>query len=170
MGLLKMAVHYSGDGDSEFVPIDLKKAYRMIKPVAMVATKGKKHYDLTPYVWIMPLDFEPVTRVVFSSDPDHQTVANIRRTGEFAVCFPSEGKEPFIHLCGTVSNPEADKYGLFKIDADSAEKVDARIPKKSVSGWIEFRLIRIVAEGSVVLVMGEAVAAYGRPDIFSWAN
>ncbi len=143
-----------------FRKMDLKKAYKMIKSPAVVASKGEKFYNLTPYSWIMPLDYEPVTRIVFSSDPDHQAVANILRNQEFAVCFPTDDKAPFIQLCGTVSNPKVDKFDIFKIPSDPLTVVDARVPKDRISGWIEFRLLRIIEEGSVVLVMGEAVAAY----------
>ncbi len=159
MGLLKMAVQLKNDKKPVFQRVELKKAYKLIKSPAVVATKGN-FYNLTPYSWIMPLDYEPVTRVVFSSDPDNQSVANIRRTKQFAVCFPSNPKAPFLQLCGTVSNPKVDKFELFKIPGDRLSVVDAKIPKDRVNGWIEFRLIRMVEEGSMVLIMGEAVAAY----------
>lgn len=159
MGLLKAAENRD---EINFEKVDLKKAYQMIKSPAMVATKGEKHYNLTPYGWIMPLDYEPLTRVIFSSDPEHQAVANIMRTKEFAVCMPLDAEDPFVHLCGTVSNPESDKYALFDIPAERADLVDVMIPKKKISGWIEFRLLRTVTEGSVILIMGEAVAAYQR--------
>ena len=72
---------------ADFNETDLQQAYQMIKPAAVVATKGEHSYNLTPYGWIMPLDYEPVTKVIFSSDPSHQAVANIKRTKEFAVDF-----------------------------------------------------------------------------------
>lgn len=160
MGLLKIAAQYTLDSAPVFKKVDLKKAYRMIESPAVVATKGEKFYNLTPYSWIMPLDYEPVTRIVFSSDPDHQAVANIKRTKQFTVCFPLYAKAPFVQLCGTVSNPSVDKFAIFKIPAEKVSVVDTKIPKDRIKGWIEFRLLRIVEEGSVVLIMGEAVAAY----------
>ena len=160
MGLLKIADHLKQDVEPEFSKVDLKKAYRMIKSPALVATKGQKYYDLTPYGWIMPLDYEPVTRVIFSSDPEHQAVYNIKRTGTFAVCFPTDSRAPFLQLCGTISNPDYDKFDIFKIPSDPVSYVDVRVPKNRIDGWIEFRLLRMVEEGAVVLVMGEAVAAY----------
>ena len=159
MGLLRMAAQYS-QKETGFDAVDLKKAYRMIVPPALVATRGEKYYDLTPYGWIMPLDYKPVTRVIFSSDPDHQAVANIRRTGDFAVCIPTDIKAQFIQQCGTISSPDHNKYEIFKIPAERASVVDELVPKTLVSGWIEFRLIKMVEVGAVVLVMGEAVAAY----------
>ncbi|MBO5607548.1 MAG: flavin reductase [Treponema sp.] len=146
----------------DFKPVDLKKAYAMIKSPAVVATKGEKFYNLTPYGWIMPLDYDPVTKVIFSSDPDHQAVANIKRTGEFAVAIPLDPALPFIEQTGSVSNADVDKFDLFKIDAEKASVVDVMLPKDKISGWIEFKFIRSVPEGSVELIMGQAVAAYSR--------
>ena len=98
---------------AEFEEVDLKKAYTMITSPAVVATKGVGVYDLTPYGWIMPMDYDPVTRVIFSSDPDHQAVANIYREKEFAVVIPSDPKALFIEQTGSVSNPIADKFKMF---------------------------------------------------------
>lgn len=165
MGLLKKVDDYKTRlSELDFSKIELTKAYKMIKSPALVATKGEKFYDLTPYGWIMPMDYEPVTKVIFSSDPCHQAVANIRRTKEFAVCCPIDFKESYFNLCGTVSNPDFDKFMNFKIPSDSVSLVDVKVPKEKLIGWIEFRLLRMIEEGSIVLVLGEAVAAYAKKD------
>ncbi|MBP5451269.1 MAG: flavin reductase [Treponema sp.] len=145
---------------AEFVEVDLKKAYTMITSPAVVATKGIDVYNLTPYGWIMPMDYDPVTRVIFSSDPEHQAVANIKRNKEFAVAFPLDPKALFIEQTGSVSNPEADKFKMFSIKGEKASSVDVMLPKDLISGWIEFKFIRSVEEGSIELMMGEAIAAY----------
>ncbi len=145
---------------AEFVEVDLKKAYTMITSPAVVATKGIDVYNLTPYGWIMPMDYDPVTRVIFSSDPEHQAVANIKRNREFAVAFPLDPKALFIEQTGSVSNPDADKFKMFSIKGEKASSVDVMLPKDLISGWIEFKFIRSVEEGSIELMMGEAVAAY----------
>ena len=143
-----------------FKSVDLKKAYTMIKSPAVVLTKGMKHYNITPYGWIMPLDYDPVTKVIFSSDPDHQAVANIKRTGNFAVAFPLDPSAKWIEDCGSVSNPNVSKYEMFSIEGTKASVLDVMLPLDKISGWIEFKFIRSVSEGSVELMMGEAIAAF----------
>ena len=143
-----------------FKSVDLKKAYTMIKSPAVVLTKGMKHYNITPYGWIMPLDYDPVTKVIFSSDPDHQAVANIKRTGNFAVAFPLDPSAKWIEDCGSVSNPNVSKYEMFSIEGTKASVLDVMLPLDKISGWIEFKFIRSVPEGSVELMMGEAIAAF----------
>ncbi len=147
---------------TDFEEVDLKKAYTMITSPAVVATKGVGVYNLTPYGWIMPMDYDPVTRVIFSSDPDHQAVANIMREKEFAVVIPTDPKALFIEQTGSVSSPDVDKFKMFSLNGEKASKVDVMLPKDLISGWIEFKFLRAVEEGSIVLMMGEAVAAYRR--------
>ena len=147
---------------TDFEEVDLRKAYTMITSPAVVATKGAGVYNLTPYGWIMPMDYDPVTRVIFSSDPDHQAVANIKMRREFAVAIPNDPKALFIEQTGSVSSPTADKFKMFSINGEKASCIDVMLPIDLISGWIEFRFLRSVEEGSIELIMGEAVAAYRR--------
>lgn len=148
----------------DFVEADLMEAYRMLSEcrTAIIATKGAEEglYNLTPYGWFMPMDYEPVTKVIISSDPAHQAAINIKRTGTFALCIPSDDQAQWVTDCGSVSAPDADKFALFKIPAVKACKTDLCIPAPLLSGWIECRLIKALREGSVLLIMGEAVGAY----------
>ncbi|MGP1458771.1 MAG: flavin reductase family protein [Treponema sp.] len=149
---------------NRFEEMDLVQAYTMLsgRKTAVLATKGLGVYNLTPYGWFMPMDYEPVTKVIVSSDPAHQADANIRRTKEFALCLPETGEDnaDWIESCGSVSSPEADKFKMFHIEGIKASKIDAMIPAGLLSGWIECRLIKIIREGSVDLIMGQAVAAF----------
>lgn len=147
-----------------FTQCDLAEAYKMVKPgfPALVCTKGVKEglYDVTPYGWIMPMDYEPVTKIIFSSDPAHQAAHNIKRTKEFAVCIPSDPADPVIEKCGSISSEDADKFARFGLTGAKAKVIDAEILPENSSGWIECRLVRVITEGSVELFIGEAVAAY----------
>jgi len=147
---------------SEFLPVDLVEAYKLVPPAttALVATKGEKNYDITPIGWIMPMDYEPVTKIIFSSDPKHQCAHNIKESKEFAVCIPQKANDPIIEQCGSISSADADKYKRFGIAAAKASKTDLLIPEQNCSSWIECKLVRIIAEGSVELFIGQAVAAF----------
>lgn len=148
--------------------IPLTEAYRLINPgpLVMVATKGAR-YDLAPIAWASPLDYEPVTKVLFISDPAHQTALNAKAGKSFAVCVPHLSQAGLVWQCGSISNPEADKFSRFKIDSQACAKIDARVPLGCV-GWIECELIRVVQEGSVELFMGKALAAFAQEG--AWAG
>ncbi|MDE5898591.1 MAG: flavin reductase [Treponemataceae bacterium] len=147
-----------------FQEADLTDAYKMLKgcETCMIATKGVRdgQYNLTPIGWFMPMDYEPVTKVLFSTDPAHQCGRNILRTKEFALCVPKDPADAFIEQCGSVSAEDADKFQQFGIAGVPAGKIDVLIPAERCAGWIECRLIKILREGSVDLVMGEAAAAF----------
>jgi flavin reductase (DIM6/NTAB) family NADH-FMN oxidoreductase RutF len=148
--------------------IPLTEAYRLINPgpLVLVATKGN-HYDLAPIAWSSPLDYEPVTKLLFVSDPAHQTAINAKARKSFAVCVPHLSQAELVWRCGSVSSPEADKFSRFKIECLPCAKIDARVPSGCV-GWIECELIRVIQEGSVELFMGAAVAAFAREG--AWAG
>lgn len=162
-----------------FRDVPLKDAYKLVTPgmPMLVATKGSAPsggpaagdspkggtaqggaYDLAPIAWVTPLDYEPVTKVLFVCDPAHRTAANVRASGEFAFCVPASANDPLINQCGSVSGVDADKYARFSIEAIPANATDLRIPA-TCAAWIECRLIRIVEEGSVLIFMGEAISA-----------
>lgn len=149
----------------KFSAIDLVLAYKEIKPPALICTKGAKEglYDITPIGWIMAMDYEPVTKVIFSCDPVHQCDANIKRSPFFAVAMPIGGeKSETVKNCGSVSDASADKFNQFGIKGMKAKKIDVMLPVFDISSWIECRLVRVIREGSVDLIIGEAVASFSK--------
>ena len=50
---------------TDFEEVDLRKAYTMITSPAVVATKGAGVYNLTPYGWIMPMDYDPHGKLTY---------------------------------------------------------------------------------------------------------
>jgi flavin reductase (DIM6/NTAB) family NADH-FMN oxidoreductase RutF len=147
-----------------FRPVPLAEAYTLITPgvPVLIASKGH-HYNLAPIAWNCPLDYEPVTKLLFVCDPAHQTARNIKASGTFAVCVPLTQDDPIIERCGSVSDPATDKFERFSIPFLKARAVDVQIPE-GCAGWVECRLIRVIPEGSVEIFLGEAVAAYSRTE------
>lgn len=162
-----MTTPHTGDsanslGRDAFVPVPLAEAYTLITPglPALIASKGA-HYNLAPIAWNCPLDYEPVTKLLFVCDPAHQTARNIKESGEFAVCVPQGAADPLIERCGSVSDPDADKFERFGIASFPADRTNLRIPA-TAEAWVECRLLRVIPEGSVEIFLGEAIAAARR--------
>lgn len=145
-----------------FMAVPLAEAYKLVTPgqPVLIASKGR-HYNLAPIAWNTPLDYEPVTKLLFVCDPSHQTAGNVKREKAFAVCIPASADDPIIERCGSVSAPDADKFASFAIPHIDATAIDVRVPA-NCAGWVECRLIRVIPEGSVEIFLGEAVAAFGR--------
>src|SRR5574344_2916917 len=132
---------------SEFTSTNLVDAYKLIQPAVLIATKGEKAYDLTPIGWVMPMDYEPVTKIIFSSDPTHQCAHNIKETKEFAVCMPTTQDDPVVEQCGSISSADADKFKRFGIESKKAEKIDVLFPYGNICSLIECRLVRVIHVG-----------------------
>lgn len=147
-----------------FKKIDLTQAYKLLEgcETILVCTKGKNEgqYNVTPYGWFTTYDYEPVTKVLFSSDPTHQACANIQRTKEYAICIPKNNSDPIIFKCGEISSPEADKFKELGLTGVMAEKTDAKVLPENSRAILEMKLARIIKEGSVELYLGEAVEAW----------
>ena len=144
-----------------FSEVPLEKAYEMLSgaKAVLVCTKGK-NYNVTPYGWFTTYDYEPVTKVLFSSDPTHQAALNIHKTSEFAICIPKDENDPIIMQTGSVSSPDADKFSQFGIKGEKASKIDVQVLPENSNGIIEFKLVKVIKESTVELFLGEAVAAY----------
>lgn len=141
--------------------IALEKAYEMLSGVKtiLVCTKGK-NYNVTPYGWFTTYDYEPVTKVLISAAPTHQSALNIHNTKEFAICIPKDENDPIIMQTGSVSSPDADKFAQFNIKGEKASKIDVKILPENAKSVIEFKLTKVLKESTVELFLGEAVAAY----------
>ncbi len=151
---------------NNFKPFDLVEAYSLIQgKTALICTKGKnpEQYNVTPYGWFTVYDYEPVTKVLFAATPTHQSVLNIERTGEFAICIPEDDSDPVIEKCGTVSDPEADKFKMFGLKGEKASEIDVQVLPENSKAIVEFKLIKVLEESTVKLILGEAKAAWVKP-------
>jgi flavin reductase (DIM6/NTAB) family NADH-FMN oxidoreductase RutF len=127
--------------------------------LVLVCTRSEAgRYDLAPIAWASPLDYEPASRVLFVCDPAHATHGNVLARREFVLALPGFAQRALVNEAGSSSGRDRDKYRDFGIASFAASKVDALIPD-GVAGWLECRLIRTIAEGSVSIVLGEVLAA-----------
>lgn len=153
---------------NKFINEDLTKAYKLIDQgkTALVCTKGinEKQYNITPIGWFTTYDYEPVTKVLFVSDPNHQCAKNIERTKEFSICIPKNENDEIINKCGSVSDKNIDKFAMFNIKGTKATKTDTFILPENAKAIIEFKLIKIIEESTVKIFMGEAIAAFKLKD------
>jgi flavin reductase (DIM6/NTAB) family NADH-FMN oxidoreductase RutF len=146
--------------------VPAKEAFSLLNcgGVVLVCTRSAAgRYDLAPIAWACPLDYEPTSRVLFVCDPAHATHENLLARREFALALPSFAQRDLVKAAGSSSGRDGDKYADLGIERFAASRVDAMIPE-GVAGWLECRLLRTAAEGSVSLVMGEVLAAKAVPE------
>lgn len=144
----------------------VSEAYELLNPggLVLVCTKSEDgRYDLAPVAWNCPLDYEPVSRVLFVCDPGHRSYEDLVEAGEFVLALPSVAQRVLVEKTGSVSGRDVDKYAEFGIAAERARDVDALVPA-GVAGWLECRLLRVIVEGSSAVVMGEVLRAAAAPE------
>ncbi len=144
----------------------VSEAYELLNPggLVLVCTKSEDgRYDLAPVAWNCPLDYEPVSRVLFVCDPGHRSYEDLVEAGEFVLALPSVAQRVLVEKTGSVSGRDVDKYAEFGIAAERAREVDALVPA-GVAGWLECRLLRVIVEGSSAVVMGEVLRAAAAPE------
>lgn len=150
----------------EYKPIAPGDAYTLLNcgGVILVCTVSPdKRYNLAPVAWNCPLDYEPVSRVLFVIDPHHETFKNLEASREFALALPSYHQKVLVEKTGSVSGERVDKYQAFAIASHPAVDVDALIPD-GVAGSLDCRALEILRIGSVAIVAGEVLSARAIPD------
>ena len=70
--------------------VALTLAYRLIapRPVVIITTVDKDgRINAAPFSLVCPISFDP-PRVMFCTDPEHDTYLNVKETGEFVINVP----------------------------------------------------------------------------------
>ncbi len=129
----------------------------LIAPLVLVGTReADGSIDLAPKHQAMPLGW--VDDYGFICTAAHRTHANVTRTGEFTVSYPSPDQAVAI---GQAAAPRIndEKYGLAMLQTHAARVVDAPLVD-AASLWLECRLERIITGfGEHDLIAGKVVAA-----------
>ncbi|HPC71709.1 MAG TPA: flavin reductase family protein [Treponema sp.] len=132
--------------------------------VILVCTvSAERQYNLAPIAWNCPLDYEPLSRLLFVIDPKHQTFKNLEASREFSIALPTYHQKKLVEQTGSVSGAAVDKYTAFAIASFPATDVDARIPE-GVAASLDCRVLEIVRISSVAIVAGEVLSAKAIPN------
>jgi flavin reductase (DIM6/NTAB) family NADH-FMN oxidoreductase RutF len=150
----------------KYLDVPAEKAYELLNcgGLVLVCTKSAGgRYDVAPVAWACPLDYEPTSRVLFVCDPGHATHDNIMASKAFVLALPTPEQRRLVEETGSRSGRDSDKFADFGIEAFAPGTVDALVPE-GVAAWLECRLLRIAAEGSSSIVMGEVLRARAVPE------
>jgi len=82
--------------------IEVSNWYRVLTPraVVLISTVNKKGIsNAAPFSFVMPVSVEP-PMIAFASDPEHDTISNIKETRDFAVNIPNVDMLNQLWTCG----------------------------------------------------------------------
>jgi len=145
----------------DYIRLSNAKAYQLLNSGAMilistVSANGK--YDIAPIAWQCPIDYDPVTRLLFVCDSDHQTFKNISETRQFGISVPHVSQLILVKEVGSCSGRDNDKFSKFNIQTFQPENINCLFPEDCI-GYIECRVYNIITDCSVSLVFGEVLSS-----------
>jgi len=146
--------------------LNLSQWYKVLAPRATVlisTVNAKGISNAAPFSFVMPVSVTPPL-VAFSSDPSHDTVANIRKTKDFVVNLPPENILSQLWICADdfpAGVSEIKKAGLTEMKSKRVKS--PRI--KECFGWFECKLQKIYSSGDHVLIIGKVLNAEAKDEV-----
>jgi flavin reductase (DIM6/NTAB) family NADH-FMN oxidoreductase RutF len=149
--------------------ISNEKAYQLLNSgvLILVSTVSKDgNYNIAPITWQTPVDYDPVTRLLFVTDIAHKTFSNIEETKQFVISVPHFNQLEIVKQLGSCSGNEIDKIEKFNLEVMDAEMINCKLPVDCI-GYIECKVYNIIKDKEVALVFGETVFAKVDPEAFN---
>ena len=138
--------------------IALSSWYKLLAPraVVLISTVSKKGVsNAAPFSFVMPVSVGP-PMIAFASDPEHDTISNIKETGNFAVNIPGVDMLNQLWTCGK-DFPK----GVSEIEkAHLTEKKSRKIKSPRVAealAQFECKLEAMYETGDHIIVVGRVV-------------
>jgi flavin reductase (DIM6/NTAB) family NADH-FMN oxidoreductase RutF len=144
-----------------YLNIPPNEAYRLLNSGALILVSTsdmEENFNLAPIAWHCPVDNEPATKLLFVTDVQHKTYANIRETGKFVVCIPHASQLQLVRDMGSCSGAEVNKLQKFSVEYALSEKYQLPVPTGCIA-YIECNKIREIIEDGVAILIGEVINA-----------
>jgi flavin reductase (DIM6/NTAB) family NADH-FMN oxidoreductase RutF len=127
-------------------------------PVTLITTcDSKGRVNAAPYSSIMPV-LRPLDLIAFASNPSHDSLRNIRETGQFTVNIIGKPSYKKAIRCATEY-----PFGVNELMEIGLETTPSRViepPRvREAVGWIEAKKVDEVSRQDYVLIVGKVVAA-----------
>jgi len=158
----------------DFTRLDMDSRYRLLtnfigpRPIALVTTRSAGgQRNAAPMSFFNVFSHEPPI-VVLGIQPrlsgeDKDTVANIRRTGEFVVNMVDMALSQQMLICGLAFDSDVDELEVAKLRTDRCAQIDADYVSDAPCSF-ECRVERLIEYPRRVLVLGEVVHMHLRRD------
>jgi len=149
------------------IEVEPERSYRLLYPrqivlVGCCSPDGKP--NALTIAWSMPLSMSPPL-VGISVSPKRYSHSLIERTGDFTVNIPTMDILEKVHVFGTVSGRDVDRFASLGLTAEKARAVKSPIVRECVA-HLECRLTESLTTGDHTLFIGEVVAAYADDRFF----
>lgn len=151
--------------------VELSKAYRLLNhgPTVLVSSRHGGRHNVMAAAWNTALDFTPAKMLVVI-DKSTYTRELVEASGVFALNVPARAMAGMAKAVGSVSGrdlPGGDKFSHLGLGHFPGARLDVPLVSGCV-GWLECTLLPEAHNQSAHdLFIGEAVAAWAEPRVFS---
>jgi flavin reductase (DIM6/NTAB) family NADH-FMN oxidoreductase RutF len=145
----------------EYIKISKEKAYQLLNSGALILVSSigtdKKH-DIAPIAWQCPVDYEPVTKIMFACDTGHKTFKNIEDTNQCCISVPHISQLQLIKDTGSCSGYETDKIKKYSIETIPCDIIKCIAPGECIA-YLECRVNKIINNDGTGLIFAEILNA-----------
>lgn len=164
----------------DFTKLEMDSRYRLLtnfigpRPIALVTTRSPNgRSNAAPMSFFNVFSHEPPI-VVLGIQPrlsgeDKDTVANIRRTGEFSVAMVDMALSQQMLVCGLGFDTDVDELEMAGLPTEKGSQVDVDYITSAPCSF-ECRVERLIEFPRRVLVLGEVVHMHVRRDCLDEAG
>jgi flavin reductase (DIM6/NTAB) family NADH-FMN oxidoreductase RutF len=147
-------------------PRELRLAARLLEPgpVVLVTAQHRSQPNAMTVAWVMPLSLDP-PRVALAIHPSRFTHELIGKSEYFALNLLTIEYLPAIHLCGTVSGRDLDKFARTELHPVDALEIDVPVIEEAVA-HIECGLVGRLSLGDHDLFVGDVLAVAADDELF----
>lgn len=156
----------------DFTELEPQSRYRLLtnfigpRPIALVTTRSKAgHNNAAPMSFFNVFSHDPPIVVLGiqprQSGEEKDTMANIRRTQEFAVSMVDMAISQHMLVCGLGFDLEIDELSMAGLTAAACRKIDANYPAEAPCVF-ECKVERLIDYPRRTLVLGEVVHMHVR--------
>lgn len=158
----------------DFTTLDPQSRYRLLtnfigpRPIALVTTQSANgQSNAAPMSFFNVFSHDPAI-VVLGIQPkltgeEKDTLANIRRTGEFSIAMVDMALSQQMLICGLGFDSEIDELSMAGLTAVPCKKIQASFPSESPCVF-ECRVDRLIDYPRRTLVLGEVVHMHVQRD------
>ncbi len=156
----------------DFTELEPQSRYRLLtnfigpRPIALVTTRSEAgHNNAAPMSFFNVFSHDPPI-VVLGIQPrlsgeEKDTMANIRRTQEFAISMVDMAISQHMLVCGLGFDNEIDELSMAGLTAEACSKIDASYPAEAPCVF-ECKVERLIDYPRRTLVLGEVVHMHVR--------
>jgi len=131
----------------------------------LVSCVGKRERpNIITLAWAMPTSLRP-PMVAVSVSPKRHSHHLIEETKEFVVNVPTMDILDAVHVCGTVSGRDYDKFKEAKLTPLPAKRIKTPLIGECVAN-LECRLLTALETGDHTIFVGRIVAAHIDRDVY----